>query len=577
MGHLLAFGDENNQRVSCPQPETWHAFWHTMSVIETCMSNEVNWGNLFKGSLLRLLPLAYRMSLKMEVQPFIWVTVDATLEWISGISWHDREFFRMSIDDCIRLCGFPPDTVFKIGEGEMMAAAFAVFPWVEKSGIPRNIILRTDNRNVSHWFRKGRATHGKANRILKAVMDFIIKRKIEVTSQYLRSAHNISADGLTRWAEDDILDWLHYHRMEQVDVPPEWLRAIDVAGNDLDGPQRAAAIRGNMIGFLKGSHNKVCEWRPGRFATAGLLADWGAPCWVYGITQPIVFSLVEGYVKQRTPWGDISVLIGCAYSQLEINDFKRDVTHVMPRYAILITPIWIQDLHQPNGPGFWTCQKLVDSASLGDLCAAQWWIYGFGPSDSHFDFTPFLRDVRVLHHGYTNAGLPCAEDEPGPARVSGIPNSIGRNVTTRVSDTVIRTSRYSHCPMPTAEVFRGALAHWPLISPEMRIPYICEKLAILGGHPGLGAENSIGHELSGSMMRSYYPRGVARRALAGVLSHYEEGLRVPDFFPNLGRAGSTRNAQASGEEFFTELLTRTFGVGRMNAILPGIAPGTRTR
>ena len=470
--HLLTFGDENNQWVSCPQAETWHAFWHTMSVIETCMSNETEWKDLFKGSLLRLLPLHYHLALKMEVRPFIWVTVDATLQWISGISWHDREFFRMSLDDCIRLCGLPIDTVFKIGECEMLAASFAVFLWGGEGGISRNIILCADNRNVFHWLRKGRAAHGKANRILKEVMNFIIKRKIEVTSHHLRIAHNVSADGLTRWPEDEILEWVHHQRMEQAAVPLEWLQAIDLTGNDLDGPQRAAAIRGNMIGFLNDSRNKVCEWRPGCYTTAGLLSDWGAPCWVYGITQPVVYSLVESHVKQRTAREAIFVLIGCAYSQLEIDDFKRDVTHIMPRYAILITPVWVQDLHRPNGPGFWTCQKLVDSASLGDLCAAQWWIYGFGPIDSHFDVTPFLREVRVLHHGYTNAGLPCAEDEPGPTRVLGIPDSIGCNVTTRVSDTIKRMSRFSHCPMPTIEISRGTTAHWPLVSPEMRIPYI---------------------------------------------------------------------------------------------------------
>ena len=52
---------------------------------------------------------------------------------------------------------------------------------------------------------------------------------------------------------------------------------------------------------------------------------------------------------------------------------------------------------------------------------------------------------------------------------------------------------------------------------------------------------------------------------------------MPEFIPNLGRAGSERVPQITGGGFFSELLTRTFGVDRANAILSGIAPGTRTR
>ena len=203
----------------------------------------------------------------------------------------------------------------------------------------------------------------------------------------------------------------------------------------------------------------------------------------------------------------------------------------MPRYAILITPVWVQDLAQPISTGFWTCQKLVDSASVGDICAAQWWIYGTGPSGIHFDVSPFIRDIRVLHNGYTLAGLACAEDNEGPTRITDIPNTIGRKVTIQVNPHTVRMSRFSHVPFPSAEVFRGGPAHWPLVSPEMGIPYICEKLVILGAHPLLGTGNQIDHETAESTMKNYYPRMIARHALSAIISHYEEDLRIPDFSP----------------------------------------------
>ena len=142
--------------------------------------------------------------------------------------------------------------------------------------------------------------------------------------------------------------------MGQIQVPVEWLRDTDLVGNESDASVRVAAIRGNMVGFLRDSHNKVCEWRPGRYATASLLWDWGSPCRAYGITHPIIHPRVEFHAKQRGARGDIFCLIGCAYSQLEIDDFKRDACSIMPRYSILITPVWVQDLARPIGGGFWT-------------------------------------------------------------------------------------------------------------------------------------------------------------------------------------------------------------------------------
>ena len=62
----------------------------------------------------------------MEVQPFIWITVGAALDYVSGISWHDRECFRFSVEGRAQICGFPGDLVFHIGECEMLAASHAI-------------------------------------------------------------------------------------------------------------------------------------------------------------------------------------------------------------------------------------------------------------------------------------------------------------------------------------------------------------------------------------------------------------------------------------------------------------------
>ena len=159
---LLTYTDENNEWASCPHAEIWTSFWHSMSVLETCMEADQSWRALFHGSLFRLLPLHERLALKMEVQPFVWVTVDATLEYIGGVSWHGNECFRMSATECKRICGLGSDIVLKIGECEMLAAALAIVIWGIKDGVTRNIILCADNRNVLHWMKKGKAKQGES-------------------------------------------------------------------------------------------------------------------------------------------------------------------------------------------------------------------------------------------------------------------------------------------------------------------------------------------------------------------------------------------------------------------------------
>ena len=99
--------------------------------------------------------------------------------------------------------------------------------------------------------------------------------------------------------------------------------------------------------------------------------------------------------------------------------------------------------------------------------------------------------------------------------------------------------------MPGAAVFRGANAHWPLVSQETGIPYICEKLVILGGHPGLGIGNGIDQEVADVVMKSHYPRMVARRALGAAISHYEECLYDLEHFPDVGRGGGEHSSGAS--------------------------------
>ena len=76
--------------------------------------------------------------------------------------------------------------------------------------------------------------------------------------------------------------------------------------------------------------------------------------------------------------------IGCSRSQQEIDDFQRNVDRVGPRYAVLVTPLRVQDQGGPNNLPI--SQKLINSAILCDVCADQWRIYVHGLSGSRLGF-----------------------------------------------------------------------------------------------------------------------------------------------------------------------------------------------
>ena len=115
------------------------------------MKTEEQWKRLFTGNMNRLLTPAERLSLKCEKGSFIWISTDATLEWIRCISWRDKRCFRFGFIDVKEALGISTDTELGIGACEMLAAVISTMIWSDYRGRQRHIILCTDNQNVLAW------------------------------------------------------------------------------------------------------------------------------------------------------------------------------------------------------------------------------------------------------------------------------------------------------------------------------------------------------------------------------------------------------------------------------------------
>ena len=155
-------------------------------------------------------------------------------------------------------------------------------------------------------------------------------------------------------------------------------------------------------------------------------------------------SIASFHAEGRSPVDDIFLFICCAYNQLEIGDYKRDVRLVRPRYSALLAPAWVRDLRDSGR--FWACRSLIDSSTTGDVCGAQWWIYAFGVVGSRLDPAPSAPDIRALRRGYTAAGLPCFDAPIGPTRVAGVGKSYERKVAILVDQGALVMGRFPHVP-----------------------------------------------------------------------------------------------------------------------------------
>ena len=132
--------------------------------------------------------------------------------------------------------------------------------WSQVDGSIRHIILCADHRNVFYWVSKSKEQQCAPNRIIRRLVDYSIREKIDVPPAYLRSAHNLTADGLTRWADAEVLSRSHAQRMRQASVPLDWLQGLDLLANFPDGRPltTSQALLPPLMGFFKTSNNRVC-------------------------------------------------------------------------------------------------------------------------------------------------------------------------------------------------------------------------------------------------------------------------------------------------------------------------------
>ena len=538
---LLRYTDERAVWVNCPVPEIWQSFWNSLSLIFDTLPCESRWKNLFRGSLMRLLTPDQRLSIRLDrVSPrflpdnFVWVSVDATLELLGGLSWGDGEFFRCPTNAA--LPHFRPPVIGEpiISECELVAATMAIMTWAQHGC--RNIVLCTDNMNVLSWVEHARSHSPIPNRILRALNTFCLLREVDVLPVYVRSEHNSFADGITRWTQGELTDWATNEGMVEVDAVSRLWANMALPYNPGLGaasPPNTFAILGYVLHFYRAYNYRICEWRPSHFAIGSVLENWGVPVFSDQLLDVGVYELLVRRVSQSFSLigdKDIFLLVGLRLSLADIQDFRHTIAHKSVRYAAMILPFWLRDGIQS---ALWTSQTVIDSALTGDPWASGWVVYcAGGISSHHFDLSPASAEVRTLGDCYRLIGHECEDDPTGVRATHTIPNSVGK-VTVVSTEWGVQYSRFSHIPLFSLDSLHGATISWPRCVSTGSQPTPAEKITLLGGHIGLLCDE-LTIEQCARMTPRLYPAGVARHILRAAQNHFESCLPSAS---TQGRAG----------------------------------------
>ena len=463
---------------------------------------------------------------------------------------------------------------FQIGECELIAATMAVMLRSGPGG--RNIALCTDNQNALSWAEHDRSHSPVASRVLRVLNNFCLEHHIDVMPVYVRSEHNIIADGLTRWTDEQVDQWAVDEGMTPVDGAARLWAVMGLsyrpASSEREPLPNTFAIMGLVLHFLRAYNYRICEWRPSNYAVASFLENWGVSAYSDQVLDASVHELLLGRTTQSISLiGDreVFVLIGMCTSWAEIMDFRRTAGNRSPRYAAMIVPNWLRD---GNDSRLWTSQTIIDSAMTGDVWAAPWMVYTSGGIRSHhFDSSATNSEVRTFKASYRLIGQECAPDANGSSRTVAIPGPIGKVVTISANQWQ-QYREHSHIPAVTEETFQGLSIEWPPCVSTGAQPTLREKLVLLGGHVGI-----LGDALTDSqclfMVPRLYPVGVVRHILRATQNHFQSNLPSNS---TPGRAGGTPG-ESQVRNFPPQLISRTLGKDRLSAVLSGIAPGTRTK
>ena len=609
---LLGCGDECNLWVVAANADFWIAFWPSVEVIRTIRKCEKKWALLFCGSLERLLPPEQRFACHEYPDRVVWMSGDATLETVAGVSWSDKQFFVFRAAPLVVPFRRNPSEEVIIGECELLVVLPIALLWGKEDIHSRILIVCADNMNVSEWLSGWRAKTGCSNRMLQSMIDYLIEEGVGIIPRYVRSGRNFSCDFLSRASDNDVLEWSKRMRMKRMELPAKWRKYCD------HRMQREYSELGRHIDIMRvlredGPDISACEWRPTAYTFVRACQQLHCKVFVH---EPDHLG-ISTQMGKVVCWNQqhIDILLGMCWADHELSDFAYSVAQICPTSAVAITP------QAFRGPSLflmrWKECIFADSAAYGSVRNQIWRLYIWGQLDSNdLLLQPEYRSSCLLGKAYADAGYGIPKDEVGVTRAipfeqeSGLAVIVGNESGQRYSVT-------SHIPiLNLSEIWSGE-PKWPRKENGEEVS-TKEKVVILGGHTNWPIFDGVCDTVEANSLLMSGPSSLMGRILYAVRKQQEKMEYETLFDTNscsiayeevTGRAGGARkkynddwrttkfgaglldllgvedgnggsqetnpNEDSDVRSFFETKTQHIFGIGKLNDLLSGIAEGTR--
>ena len=463
---LLGFGDEMGIWVNCDDLNIWASYWQTIEWLREIAEDNGEWKKLFNGHLDRCLPLNIRLSGNIQLPPVMWLSSDATLNWIGVINWRDKQFICAPVGNLLNPFMTRETGNVHISDVELLALVMGIVVWVsEFNGTALGI---ADNLNALGWMAQKKARHGASLQMLRSIHKWLVKRGKDFCGLYSRSHHNVSADHLTRLTNEEVARWGMQNGFEWVDpytINDHWrnFTAEITFGREWKIQEMEQADREKV--YWEPGFGAIIDWNPGALDVARLCKDRNLKSWVstprHSVMDTWCKSLgVNVWNANESPKEKFFLETGLAKTEFEVLDFQFHCEQTGAENAVLFIPPGVglpADMRWN-----WTHQWVIDSCAFGDVLAVEWTVLVYMPKITERQEPQlFQLSKRVLGDAMAEAKCAPELENDLEMRMMDIERTRGMKVLTRNKNKDWELSARSHLECLSLAGLKQNPLPWP--------------------------------------------------------------------------------------------------------------------
>ena len=203
-----------------------------------------------------------------------------------------------------------------IDENELIAQASMIVEWAVNS-ISEELAHGVDNMRDLSWLSQGHARRGIAAKIQVGVYFWMALRRIRISPFYLRSAHDVSRDFLTRTTDSEITQRANTHVMKRAKLGARWGRFVKLTMSLHEYPniQPSWPVHYRSLAALK---ENFAEFNPRSCSLCYFVKDIGLIYQWLGAFRSTIGKLSPNSGSEEYTDGPMFMMVSSITSQLAL-------------------------------------------------------------------------------------------------------------------------------------------------------------------------------------------------------------------------------------------------------------------